>query len=365
MKTLISAVFTLLSGVVYSQSCTVSNAASSINWTNATAITCAEGGNLSTKSILIIPSGKTIVFNDNSDTWTGTRIEVNGTLSITAPGQVTINASLVVNSGGTVGIDSKLNLGSGTGCGYTLTVKSGGTLDIVGSTPDRLNICGVEIARGGTAGCNNSYPSGSPSYCEPSGGFTGPTGFDENGYNGALPVNLSYFRATLEESGKTLLEWGTSQEDQFDHFEIERSVNDFTFKPVLTVDGAGYNTNSLQKYAAYDQGLIGTNYYRIKAVDTDGSYQYFRVVSVINTSNRAVWIAPNPVEDHIINFAMNFEPESSDHVVLIDALGREVASSLVSSSENQLVVGDRFQAGLYFLHYVSPKFQKSVRVLLK
>lgn len=236
-------------GPLYSQTCTISGSGT-INWNNASPPSCIEGGSAGGASVIVIPVGVTLNFDSNPDTWTGTRIEVFGTLRISAPGQVTINSNVVVKNGGLLRIDSKLNLGSASGCGYTLIVESGGTVDITGGTSDRLNICGVEIARGGVAGCN-PYPAGPLPYCEPAGGFTGPTAFDESGYNPSLPVTLLYFTISASDNS-VVLNWATEKEEGFDRFIVQRASENFRFEDVGEVNGAGYNTYILREYTFTD-----------------------------------------------------------------------------------------------------------------
>jgi hypothetical protein len=362
----------LLPYLLHAQSCTVSNAASSINWTNASAITCVEGGNLSTKSVLIIPAGKTIVFNDVADTWTGTRIEVNGTLRITA--DVTINASLEIKSGGLVELDKKLDLGTSptnpTGCNYTVVIRSGGTLDVGPTGTDRLSVCGTLLMKGNGA-CNDCGGTNSGTcayngqpYCEPSGGFTGPLGFDKDGSNSALPITLKYFSASLVNDA-VQVEWATEKEEDFNYFEIQRGNEIFNFTLIGTVPGAGYNTETLQRYSFVDNNpLIDISYYRLKAVDLDGSYEFFRPVSVTNTAGRKISVAPNPVRGNVIRYTINFEPLVNDRVILMDAIGNEIQGANVPGTENELVIDQSLKPGTYLLRYNSTTFQKVIRVFV-
>ena len=351
-------VFLAISLVGKGQTCTIT---ASGNWTNP-GPACAEGGNAGGATILVIPAGLTLTFNDNADTWTGTRIDVYGTLTISSPGQVTINSSIVVKNGGVLGISSKLNMGTADGCGYTLGVETGGTVNIVGSTPDRLNVCGNEIARGGTAGCN-PYPAGPAPYCEPTGGFTGPTGFDEDGYDpGVLPIKLVYFRGKLV-NDHVVLTWATEEEESFDRFEIERAGNDLEFSKIDELPGAGYNTNSFQEYSTIDANpLIGQNYYRLKAVDLDGSYEYFNVVLVSVTGSKRFSVYPNPSQGNSIKYEINFDFNGYDRIVLFNSLGVEVDNTTVTAISDEIIFNETLTPGIYFIKYISNDFSRTVRL---
>src|SRR5690606_17539648 len=80
------------------QVCTI-NLTGNHNWNNATNYACQEGGTRSGKTVIVIPAGLNMTFDNNNDSWTGVRMEVYGTLTISA-NNVIINSSIVVKSGG-------------------------------------------------------------------------------------------------------------------------------------------------------------------------------------------------------------------------------------------------------------------------
>ncbi len=127
---------------IYAQTCTITGPGPVI-WNNASPPACDEGGTTNGKSIIVIPTGVTLVFNSIGDTWTGTRIDVYGTLDITF--NVTINSSVSVYNASESG--GQARLGTGPGCGYTMIIYTGGTVD-VGLQSDRLTVCGADIMKG-------------------------------------------------------------------------------------------------------------------------------------------------------------------------------------------------------------------------
>ncbi len=357
-------VFLIVSAGGYAQTCTINCPGASpctINWSNASPPACAEGGNAGSASIIVITADVTLNFNDNADTWTGTRIDVYGVLNISAPGQVTINSNIFIMSGGLLSIGSKLNIGTSSGCGYTLNVEDGGVVDLQGSTPDRLSICGKEIARGGTAGCNQcpEVPSGSgnydctgipPSYCEPPGGFTGPFVFDENGVQ---PIELISF--TAKRSGSSIkVNWATSKEEDFSHFVLQHAINNLDFSDLAEIPGAGYNTESVLTYSyTHTLPLIGYNYYRLKAVDLNGSFEYFGPVVERYQGAKALWVHPNPASGEKIEFKMNFSLNEGDRVQVYNQLGLLMADIPVKSNSGMVYFPEKLRTGAYILRYTS------------
>jgi hypothetical protein len=306
------------------QTCIITNPGP-INWTSPTDLACADGVDPATAAVLVIPAGVTVNFDDNGDTWSGVRIEVFGTMNITAAGQITINSSIVVKSGGLLAIGSKLNLGAAAGCGYTLAVESGGTVDITSSTADRLSICGEEIARGGTAGCN-PYPEGPTPYCEPSTGFTGPTGFDEDGYNGTLPVQLIRFSLSKIDNASVLLSWSTATEKDSKYFVIERSGNGQDFYEIGQKQGSGTSGARIDYSFVDGYALVGRSYYRLRQVDFDGTTAYYGPRFIDIQGKRSLSVYPNPVRDHNLNLLLNFSSEEMAHATIYDLSGLELAN---------------------------------------
>jgi hypothetical protein len=346
----------LLTSIALWGQCTISCGPTpcTLNWQN-TPPTCADGGTM------IIPVGVTLNFDTNADTWTGSNIEVYGELRINASGQITINSLVTVKSGGLLTIVSKLNLGSSGGCGYTIIVESGGLLDISGGAADRLNICGQEIARGGTAGCNEcpEVPPGSgeydctsvsPSYCEPPGGFAGPIYFTEDG---VLPVELIFFTAQ-KNNDNVVLKWATAVEENFDHFVVQHAANGLDFSDLAIVPGSGYNTNSRHDYSyTHTLPIIGYNYYRLKAVDIDGSYEYFGPVSERFASARALWVHPNPSTGEQVVYKSNFTPNENDRVQVISPVGQVVVDVPASKNFGAISFPESLKPGSYILRYAS------------
>ncbi len=344
------------------QTCTITGSGSS-NWNNGSPLGCQEGGTTAGASVIIIPAGRTINFDSNADTWTGVRIEVNGTLRINAPGNVTINASIVVKNGGLLAIDSKLNLGTAGGCNYTLAIESGGTADIVGGSSDRLNICGTEIVRGGTGGCNDDYPNGDPSYCEPTGGFTGPTGFDEDGYNGTLPVTWLSFSATNVDNKSVHLAWSTASETNSASFAIERSSDGRLFNIIGSQEAAG-SSSARRDYAFTDTSpLLGRNYYRLRQIDLDGASAYSTIRFADLDGSRLVSVYPNPADrDRAIGVRLNFLDEGTNMVRIYDLSGHEVR--VFSFTGNEVSLPVELAAGCYLLRVTSLKSNLMCRFIV-
>lgn len=364
-RLLLLIVIGIYSSISYGQNCTVTGT-SPLNWTNP-GPACVEGGNAGANTVLIIPAGFTVVFDNNSDTWTGTRIDVYGTLTIDA--DVTINADIVVYGTGRVNLQSKLSLGTAAGCGYDLSIRTNGKVDVGGTGSDRLNICGVDIMKGNGA-CNScggtnsgacAY-NGNP-YCEPTGGFTGPLGYNQGGYSAALPITLINL-SSQQNKNNIELRWATLMELNFDKFLIERSNNGKDFTVIGEQKGNG-NSNTRIDYSYIDKSpLIGKNYYRLKALDLDASFEYSPLVVTDFDGPKNISVYPNPSDGNTVFVLANFENEEEATIQVFDNLGVKVRELTTDGIENKIYFNSLKQ-GSYLLKYTSAKHSQVVRFSVK
>ncbi|OQX88995.1 hypothetical protein B6D60_00360 [candidate division KSB1 bacterium 4484_87] len=88
---------------------------------------------------------------------------------------------------------------------------------------------------------------------------------------------------------KVTLNWATLSEVNCKTFEIERSLNNTNFKKIGSVRAAG-NSTTRKEYAFEDRNIFKTTslsrtfYYRLKVIDTDGSFRLHSDVISITPS---------------------------------------------------------------------------------
>lgn len=107
-----------------------------------------------------------------------------------------------------------------------------------------------------------------------------------------LPVHFINFNGRLLPSGEIKLGWDAATDNEHNYFEIERSATQQNF---ITIGKVG------SPYTFLDQHpLTGVNYYRIKAVNKDGKYQYSKIIKIVYDPRfSAVSIHPNPATDKL------------------------------------------------------------------
>ncbi|MBK8499759.1 MAG: T9SS type A sorting domain-containing protein [Flavobacteriales bacterium] len=109
-----------------------------------------------------------------------------------------------------------------------------------------------------------------------------------------LPVELLAFDATL--NGLDVdLSWTTGTELHSSHFEVERSSDMLTWEKLAEIAAQG-SSNSPVDYAHSDRpGTIGMLYYRLRLVDTDGTFEHSPIRSV-RMGTAMTTCHPNPNE---------------------------------------------------------------------
>lgn len=170
----------------------------------------------------------------------------------------------------------------------------------------------------------------------PCGGATGIT---------PVPVSLVSFSAERDD-GVARLNWKTASELNNDRFEIQRKLeSEMEFKTIAQVSGAG-NSNELIEYQYLDDinAVKGKISYRLKQVDYDNAFEYSDVACVKETTQKAIYIYPNPanasvtIHTHLDGFS--FEVQNS--------IGRTVTEGKVEDSKTTIQT-KVLPSGMYYI----------------
>ena len=111
-------------------------------------------------------------------------------------------------------------------------------------------------------------------------------------YSLALPLELLSF-SCFAAGNNNVLQWETANEVNTQGFIIERSVDGVQFSAI----GKRTSNNRLEnnKYNYTDNLFTnGYSFYRLKMIDSDGRYEYSKIITVKNKSNNKFHISPNP-----------------------------------------------------------------------
>ena len=155
-----------------------------------------------------------------------------------------------------------------------------------------------------------------------------------------VPVELAAFTAEPSPDG-SLLRWSAASEVNVDRYEVQRSTSaDANFASLGKQFAENAPTGA--DYAFTDgEPIEGTNYYRLRMIDLDGTEEYSETVAVEWTSiAEALALYPNPATGGVTVRGLR----QNERAVLRDAVGRIVVEG--AAGENQLDLSD-WPAGFY------------------
>jgi len=171
----------------------------------------------------------------------------------------------------------------------------------------------------------------------------------------SLPLNLVSFTANTLEN-RTYLEWKTTDQINFSHFELERSLDGRVFKHILTVPAhnQGY-------YTAMDEEKLWAEnaYYRLKMVDFDNTFGYSKIISVELSDQQVLTIYPNPAST-VLNLKTNGNIPSPEKWEIVTAEGILVSNGEWNDQSKTMSV-QMFPPGVYILTLYGGNMYQRIR----
>jgi hypothetical protein len=184
--------------------------------------------------------------------------------------------------------------------------------------------------------------------------------------NGTLPIDLKSFSAS--KSGKQIaLDWVTAKEENFSHFEIERSIDQNNWNQIGLVQGMGESMSDVNYDFTDRNAPFGMIYYRLKAVDIDATFEYFQVIKIENGFEGKLAVSPNPVKDAAslkIQVPSEFR-EDLAYVGLFDLSGVMVQEFRNFNTDGSLQINQKLKSGMYILKVNHNGLQENIRVIVQ
>ena len=159
--------------------------------------------------------------------------------------------------------------------------------------------------------------------------------------NTNLPIELVAFDAERENAKEVLLSWETAVEINNAGFEVERMLdNEEEFTVIDFVEGYG-NSNTNRYYDLVDENShAGISYYRLKQIDTDGTYTYSELRAVEGEraeTEMNVLVYPNPTSSMIQVQFSDISVEVNSTIRIQNMMGQEVYHSESIISNNTVI----------------------------
>lgn len=177
-----------------------------------------------------------------------------------------------------------------------------------------------------------------------------------------LPIELLDFTANYQ-NPEVEIRWSTASEHNSNYFLVERSPNGTDFDELWQQAAAGTSSGK-HIYSGLDPvPYSGWNYYRLKEVDYDGSYQYSSTVSVfIKSSGLEFTVFQNSSGNPELIFHQSVDRPLT--ISMMDAEGRLVftTTAYISGNEQHQALPEFITKGLYLILVSDGKDQVSKKV---
>ncbi len=285
----------------------------------------------------------------NKSTWSGNQVPQCGdSIIITGGHTVTIVSQETYNCIIKIVVKGKLFFSNGNklnlSCGSQVFIFPAAEIaSPANGNSNRINICGLEY------------------WSSANGKITGPSCLPAGGPNcaGVLPVELASFEVKNCEIS-VCLSWTTASERNASHVVIER-MEDGNFIAIDSVRTIAKNGDSkaMLHYNYKDASATsGLNYYRLKQVDADHSFEYSKIVTVqVDVVLSDISVYPNPNNG---SFFVRCNGQSK--VSITNSFGNIVFEN-ISSQAVTSVTG--LTSGMYFMTVQTGGTQKVQRIVVQ
>ena len=211
---------------------------------------------------------------------------ISGEQPIT-PGDISIRPGQVRNNSNTQGFEIKLTTstdGIGTDIQY-----SGGDIKLMAMYISDNGILSNQFISKAKTGEGN-YGSGAIIFSDAT---PNPVSFNPNRI---LPVQFLQVDSHIIED-HSFIQWSVADDIEIDHYELEESNNGSVFHILKNIPAKQNNFKT--DYKEEDDNLnIGNNFYRVKAVSTNGTIIYSKILKLpYGRIDNTLFVYPNPVKD--------------------------------------------------------------------
>lgn len=221
----------------------------------------------------------------------------------------------------------------------------------------------ISTAGGDASGSGGSiaYSVGQLVYTANSGsGGTMAQGVQHSYENTVLSIKFGNVSATNAGNYNRLF-WNSTDETDAHIYEVERSNDAVNFGKLAEVKPNGLPSHySYPDYKANE----GVSYYRIKAINTDGTYSYTKVVSatVKELGNFRIYAYPNPTQSNT-TISTQGSKGAGAVITVTDIIGR-IVYQIKNINTNEIALPIAHLAnGLYHVTYTDANRTESIKII--
>lgn len=176
-----------------------------------------------------------------------------------------------------------------------------------------------------------------------------------------VPVKFGTISATFTNDMQCKLNWQMNTEIDVAHYIVESSSDGVSFSQKGIV-----NSNNSKNYNFLDKSpYLVLNFYRIKAIDVNGSISYSSVIKLNVKSFGSLEVYPNPVINSTINLAITSTSTQEYMIELHDVLGQLLFTSKLKHNGGKAVypikIPVTIKSGIYRLNITSGSGNKQTK----
>ena len=150
-----------------------------------------------------------------------------------------------------------------------------------------------------------------------------------------LPVDLLDFEAQLLLDNTVKLTWQTENEVGVTHFEVQRANDGRNFEFIGNVSANNSNISKNEYQFIDKKPNFGHNYYRLKAVDFDGQFEYSPIRQISIGEELVTYLYPNPSGNEVYLKI----PDPSGAIINVYSMdGKLLSARIVSTSDNEVKI---------------------------
>lgn len=149
-----------------------------------------------------------------------------------------------------------------------------------------------------------------------------------------LPTTFLNVGVVLKKDLKAEISWQTVDEKNCKEYWLQRSEDGIKFYNHEKIDAKNAITNSYSILNDVSFLSVSKVYYRIVAVDKDGTKTYSKTVAVVINRNEAISVFPNPAKDKI--YFSGTEDIEGKTVEIIETTGKLIAKKKVEKNSINL-----------------------------
>jgi hypothetical protein len=175
-----------------------------------------------------------------------------------------------------------------------------------------------------------------------------------------LPVELTTFTG-YNNGSENILSWTTATERNSLKFEVEKSADGINFSYIGEQAAAG-NSAAPRSYGLVDPNpLLGNNYYRLKIIDRDLSFEYSNIINIkvnsieVEKQDVIISVYPNPTSG-LLNVVYQAATEQKIVLNVYNVIGQDMNQQTVNLMPGihtlELNATD-YAAGIYILNVVN------------